>query len=390
MSTNDTRRTFTPIPEPNKTVKTLRPYDPANTREAAISKTTPVPLKLDWNESTRPPSPNAMKSVEKLIKQNHLNLYPDIETKRLRQSLSGYVGLSKEHILVTNGSDSALELIVRTFMDPGEVVGVPVPTYSHFVVFSKGAGLEVREIPYKDPFQVDWQRLEQALNDGVSMLYLPSPSNPTGIVYHEELVKGMAERFKNVIFLLDEAYFEFSGVSCAGLVDSYPNIIVTRTFSKAFGMAGFRVGYLLAHPKVIKHLSKLHNPKSVATLNQAAAVGALEDVEYMKTYVREVREAREWTVSELRKLGIEARSTHANYILFHVDDPKAFDAALNKLNCFVRDRSSMHGLAGWIRVTVGPIEDMQVFISRVAMVLSQHESTGHPMAAAYTNKPELI
>ncbi len=386
----DSKHTLTPIPKPNKAVQTLSPYDPANTRDASLRKTYPVPLKLDWNESTRPPSPNVVQAIRNHLSKNHLNLYPDIAVKRLRMAISRYTGLGADHILVTNGSDSALELIVRTFMDPGSVVGVPVPTYSHFVVFSRGAGLQIREIMYQDPFQVDWNALRAALNDGVSMLYLPSPSNPTGIVYHGELVKRMARRFENVIFLLDEAYFEFSGTTCAHLVDTYPNIIVTRTFSKAFGMAGLRVGYVLAHPEVVATLSKLHNPKSVASLNQAAAVGALEDVEYMSTYVKRVRAAREWTVDQLLKMGIDARTTHANYILFHVDNPHDFVRGLHDLNCFVRDRSSMPGMDGWIRVTVGTMDDMRQFVNRVAVVLSGTRQSIRPSMNAYPNKPDLI
>jgi len=390
LDTTDSKKRRIPIPKPNKVVQALLPYDPANTRDATINGIGKRPLKLDWNESTRPPAPGVIKAVKEVLDKNHMNLYPDIEVKELRHALSGYTGLSKEHILVTNGSDSSLELIVRTFFDPGEVVGIPVPTYSHFIVFAKGTGLKIREIPYENPFQVDWKALEQALHEGVSMLYLPSPSNPTGIVYHSELVRGMAEEFPNVIFLLDEAYFEFSGQTCAKLVDEYPNIIVTRTFSKAFGMAGFRVGYLLAHPKVVEHLSKIHNPKSVATLNQAAATAALQDVKYMRDYVVKVRAAREWTVSQLRKLGIEAMTTHANYLLFRVENPKAFDSALHAQNCFVRDRSSMPGMAGWIRVTVGPKDDMAEFVNRVAHVRAGKFKAGHTRTPAYTNKPDII
>ena len=364
------KNTLTPIPKPNKVIGKLSPYDPANTREKAISGAGLRPLKLDWNESTRPPAPNVTLAIEKHLRTNHLNLYPDIEVKHLRSALADYTGLSMDHILVTNGSDSALELIVRTFPNPGSTVGVPMPTYSHFVVFAKGADLKIREIMYRDPFEVDEAALVRALDEGVAMMYLPSPSNPTGIVYEPQMVKRLALKYPKTIFLLDEAYFEFSGITSARLVDEYPNIIVTRTFSKAFALAGMRVGYLLAHPSVVKDLSKLHNPKSVATINQAAAVGALEGVNYTKAYVDKVKRAREWTVRRLNQLGIEAKSTHANYLLFKVERPKEFAAALYNLNCFVRDRSSMPGMQGWIRVTVGPMEDMKEFIDRVAMVQS--------------------
>ena len=358
------------IPRPNKYVEQLIPYQPTASRDAAISDMSGRVLKLDWNESTRPPSRRVLESILAQLSRNHLNLYPDIEARELKQALSNYVGLDVDHILVTNGSDDALQLIVRTFIEPGKKIVVPMPTYSHFLVFAQAAGAHIHEIHYQDPFVADWDKLHEAGKDA-KMYYMPSPSNPTGVMYTFPELANLAKTQPQTIFLIDEAYFEFSSKTASNLVDTWPNIIVTRTFSKAFGMAGLRIGYILAHPEVIKLLEKLHNPKSVTTLGQAAALGALQDIEYTQKYVQEVNQAKEFVVEALQDMGLEVRSTPANYIMIRHSHPDELVMALERHQCFVRNRSHLPGLEGWIRVTVGGLPEMTEFIKRLGLALEE-------------------
>ena len=362
------------FPIPNPFIESLEPYKPVTSREIALKDSERKVLKLDWNESTRPPSPEVTKSILAQLSRNHMNLYPDITARELRDKLSKYTGQSPDHILVTNGSDDALKLIINTYVKPGGKVIVPVPTYSHFLVFAQAQGGDILEIEYDDPFVVQWEKLFETTSLNPELYYLPSPSNPTGILYLFPQVARLAELAPQSIILVDEAYFEFSQKSVVELVNSWPNIVVTRTFSKAFGMAGLRIGYVIGHPHVIEDLSRLHNPKSVNTISQAAAIGALKDIEYTMRYVESVNEAKEFLLKELDKLGVEAKGTPANYVMIKVPRASEVVQALAKRKCFVRDRSSLPGLKDWFRVTVGPKEDMEEFLARFKDVLRELNS----------------
>jgi histidinol-phosphate aminotransferase len=331
-----------------------------------------VPFKLDWNEATQAPSAKVRDALLRMVADaTHFQWYPDLGARKLTQDLAEYTGVPAESIIVTNGSDDALCLLARSFLRAGVEVLVPVPTYTHFLVYAKGQNARVVEIAEPDPFRTNIRHLERSIGGRTRMVYLVSPNNPTGTMWDEEEISYLCHRHPHVLFVVDEAYYEFSGKSVIGLTQTYTNLAVTRTFSKAFGLAAFRVGYLAAAPGVCEQLWRLHNPKSVNMMGQVAASAALEDLDHLNNYVDEVRAAVVDFVDEMRGLGFEARETPANYAVLRVPDPAALLSELEERNVYIRNRSHMPRMQGMVRITVGTREQMKEVTARMKQVFEK-------------------
>jgi histidinol-phosphate aminotransferase len=359
------------MPKPSVHVEGLAPYDAVSSLHA-IRALDPaiVPLKLDWNESTIPPSPLVIQAIVKFLgNSHHLNWYPDLGARRLRRGLSDYTGVPEDGIIVTNGSDDALDLMCRTYIDPRDDVVVAAPTYGHFLVFARARGVEPRLVSPDDLFVPPTDVLREEIGPRTKLVYLASPNNPTGVVTPAADVARLCAEFPGTLFLVDEAYHEFCGVSAVPLVRDFPNLVVTRTFSKCFGIAGLRVGYLMARPEVLHNLRKLYNPKSVNALGQVAALAALSDRAFRDAYIREVAEARDWLGRALAERGARVHVTPANFLLVCVRDPHGLVAALESVGVFVRDRSHVQGFEGYVRITVGTMVQMRDLVGRIDALL---------------------
>ena len=358
-----------PVIDVARAVAELVPYE-AVTSQAAASGTREDVFKLDWNESTIPPSPRVTEALVAHLTDHGrgLNWYPELGSQRLVEALQRYTGLDAEHLMVTNGSDDALHLICATFLDPGDEVVVPVPTYNHFIVFAQSRGAHIRRVQGASPFSRNLDHIRAALSGDTRLLYLVSPNNPTGVVYRPEDVAALCEDFPHCLIVLDEAYFEFSQISGIDLVRRFPNLVVTRTFSKAFGLAGLRVGYLAAAPSVLAGLARLYNPKSVNSLAQIGATAALDDLPYLQDFLDQVLKAKAMLADFFLERGVEAYPTPANFVLIRVPDAAATLAALERRGVFVRDRSSYPGLHGCLRMSVGTLDQTRALIERLREV----------------------
>jgi len=358
-------------PEPARWLNNLAPYDPVSSLEKIWARPQQIPFKLDWNESTIPPSPGVYRAIVNFLSHsNHLNWYPELGSRSLCHALSNYVDLPAEDILVTNGSDDALELVCKTYLEPGDRVVVPMPTYTHFLVYVEARGAEVVPFYSRDLFDAAVGELADVLTDDTKLVYLVNPNNPTGVTYRADQVAHLLERFPNTLFLVDEAYFEFHGESVVGLVGHYDNLAVTRTFSKCFGIAGLRMGYLCTGPAVMRQLKKLFNPKSVNRLGQIAAMACLDDLEYYRNFVREVTEAKELFRSEMARRGLNVIVTPANFVNMKVPDPPRFCRLLEEEGIYVRDRSSLPRMESYVRVSIPSVSQMHEVIRRIDRVLS--------------------
>lgn len=350
----------------------LAPYDPVSSLVKIWDRPTQRALKLDWNESTIPPSPRVYQAIVSFLSHsNHLNWYPELGSRSLADTLSDYVSLSPEQILVTNGSDDALELICKTYLAPGDRVLVPVPTYTHFLVYVQARDAKV--VPYlpDDIFDPDFAGLHEALQEPTKLVYLVNPNNPTGVTYTAEGVAELLASFPETLFVLDEAYYEFYGESTVELVSHYPNVVVTRTFSKCFGIAGLRMGYLCAAEPIQTELKKLFNPKSVNRLGQIAATACLSDLPYYEEYVREVSAAKEVLKEAMGRRGMELISTPANFVLLRVPAPQEFCSLLEAEGVYVRDRSTLPRLENFIRISVPNMTQTYDLITRLDRVLDR-------------------
>ena len=358
-----------PVIEVACAVRELVPYEAVSSPAATEGARDGV-FKLDWNEATISPSPRVLEALTAHLHdpQRGLNWYPELGSKRLVTALQSYTALGPEHLLVTSGSDDALHLICATFLDPGDEVVVPVPTYNHFVVFAQSRGATIRRTQGRSPFSRNLDGIRATLGPDTRMLYLVSPNNPTGVVYRPEDVASLCEDHPHCLVVLDEAYFEFAQITGINLVRRFPNLVVTRTFSKAFGLAGLRVGYLAAAPSILAGLARLYNPKSVNALAQAGAVAALDDLPYLERFLAEVLKAKAMLADFFLERGVEAYPTPANFVLLRVPDAAATQAALERRGIYVRDRSSYPGLDGCLRMSVGTIDQTRALIERLREV----------------------
>ena len=345
----------------------LAPYEPVSSLDDIRAYPyEDEPLKLDWNESTIAPSPRVVERIQQFMaNQHHLNWYPDLFSHRLLPDLAARTGRAEDEILVTNGSDDALDLICKTFLDPGDEVVVPRPTYTHFLVFAQAQGGRVVSVVGSDPFEKNLDGLLAALTPRTKIVYLVSPNNPTGQLYTADEISLLARRAPQALIVVDEAYHEFCGVTAAGLVGRLPNVVVTRTFSKAYGLAGLRIGYALAAPEIVLHFKKIHNPKGVNVIAQIAAKTALADQEHLRRFVADVTEAKAMLCRELTALGFPCRTTPANYVNVRVPDPAGLCKALADRNVYVRNRDGLPGMKGVVRITVGTPAQTRVLLDRL-------------------------
>lgn len=348
-------------------VRELTPYE-AVTSQAAIEarpddETT---FKLDWNEATIPPSPRVNEAIAAyLAGSRSLNWYPQLGSTELLGALSEYTRLSADHLMASNGSDDALHLICSTYLDRGDEVVAPVPTYNHFLVFAQSRGAKIRKVVGDDPFSKNLAGIREAMSRRTRILYLVSPNNPTGVVIDPADVRQLCQDYPDTLIVLDEAYFEFAQTTGIALVREFENLIVTRTFSKAFGLAGLRVGYLAADPSIVEGLSRIYNPKSVNALGQVGAIAALGDLGWLDDFLAEVNASKELLRDFFAKKNADAHITPANFVVVRVPNIESTLGQLSERGVYVRDRSSYPGLEGCLRMSVGTVEQTERLLERL-------------------------
>ncbi len=362
-----------PALRPHPSLTHLAPYGAVSSLDRIWERPGDQHFKLDWNEASVPPSPRVYEAIVSFLSHsNHLNWYPQLGSRSLADSLSEYTGVPAEQIIVTNGSDDALELVCKTFLDRDDAVLVPQPTYTHFIVYVQSRGATVVDFFADDIFDADIDRLEaQVRVGGFKLVYLVSPNNPTGVVYTRDQVERLLRAAPSTLFIVDEAYHEFYGESVVGLVNEYENLVVTRTFSKCFAIAGLRIGYLCTSEYVQSELQKPFNPKSVNRLGQVAAQACLDDLPYYRRYVVEVDKARDYLVPQLQQRGLATYPTPANFILVQVPEPKRFCALLADQGVHIRDRSDLPRLPNFVRITLPTREQADEVLRRIDHVLAQ-------------------
>jgi histidinol-phosphate aminotransferase len=214
-----------------------------------------------------------------------------------------------------------------------------------------------------NPFGDHTYNFDDIINNDV--IYITNPNNPTGRIIEPVIIKNLLETYPNKLFIIDEAYYEFSNKSCVNLINEFDNIIITRTFSKAFSLASIRLGYICSNEKNIIQINKIRNTKEVNTFAQTLGITALENINYIKDRVDIINKNKKLFINELKKLNIEFIESMSNFILIRVNDSSFLINKLMKKNILVRDRSSFIGLENCIRITIGEMEDMMTIINTI-------------------------
>jgi histidinol-phosphate aminotransferase len=306
-------------------------------------------INLASNESPFPPSPRVRSAIRKAIK--YLNLYPDPWATELREKIASYTRVGVENVILGNGSDELLDLTCRLFLDPGDRVLVPVPTFSIYEIAVRLAGADPQFWPLPE-FQWKGEELLQAAGKA-KMVFVCRPNNPTGNSAAEETILELLRGGKIVV--VDEAYGEFARYSLAKHVTTHENLVVLRTFSKAFGLAGLRIGYALASPKVVEAMQRIKQPFSVNSLALVAASAALDDLPYMNRVVEEVVKERGRMREELLSMKLRVLESDANFLMVGgFADADETCRELERRGILIRSLSGVRGAGrGWVRITVG-------------------------------------
>lgn len=285
-----------------------------------------------------------------------VNRYPDPHQKDLKSELADVKGVSPSQILLGNGSDEVLDLLFRAFCEPGKdnVITLP-PTYGMYKVLADINNIENREILLTPQFEPDVQKILSGIDDNTKMLFLCSPNNPTGNLFAEEKVLELLENFPGLV-VIDEAYIDFSEKeSWLKKLTDYPNLVITQTLSKAYGMAGIRLGICYASEEIINILKKIKPPYNVNELTQARALDRVSNQSILNKEVADILKEREWLLKALLEVNIVRKiyRSDANFVLVKVDDAsKSYEQLLEK-GIVIRNRTNQPLCENTLRFTVG-------------------------------------
>lgn len=293
--------------------------------------------------------------------ENGLNRYPDPLQKALKHRICEIKHLPADQLFLGNGSDEAIDLLVRIFCEPGQdhILTLP-PTYGMYQVSADIAGVEVREIPLLPDFQPNVPAVLQAADIHSKLLFICSPNNPTGNDIRPEAIRRLAQHFPGIV-VVDEAYIDFSDQpSATALLPEFPNLVVLQTFSKAWGMAGIRLGMAFTAPAIIDLFNKVKAPYNINQLTQEKALDALRDTSAKDTMVQTILEERKQLIAALQALPFVQHifPSHANFLLVRVQDPHALYRFLVQKGIIIRNRHNVLLCEGSVRITVGtPVEN---------------------------------
>lgn len=297
--------------------------------------------------------------------ENGFNRYPDPLQRKLKRTLADIKQVKSEQILLGNGSDEVLDLIFRTFCEPGEeeVLILP-PTYGMYSVLAKLNNIIVKEVPLNKNFEIEIDSVLEAVNQKTKIIFICSPNNPSGNAIPLDQIKQLLDRFKGIL-VVDEAYIDFSEQKSAlSILDQYPQLLVCQTFSKAYGLAGIRLGMCYANPLIIDYFNKIKPPYNVNSLTQSRALAQLETSESIQNQVISLISERKKLEQELKQFDFVSKiyPSDANFLLVVVDDAnKRYDQFLDA-GVVLRNRSRLQGCNNALRVTVGTPEENTNFI----------------------------
>ncbi len=350
---------MTDLLRPRAAVLQMAPYSPPTAGRAGK-------LRLDFNENTVGCSPRVLEALRACLSESGLAVYPEYgEAKR---ELASFFGVAEQELLFTNGTDEAIQVVVNTYVDDGDEVVLLRPAYAMYRFYAEVAGAAIREIDYRpDGLAFPLEELLSSAGTQTRAVLIANPNNPTGTAVDAAGVERILREAPNAAVLIDEAYFEFYGVTVLPLVARYPNLFVSRTFSKVYGLAGMRFGCVFSQAANIAYLHKAQSPYSVNSVAAIAARAAVRDRAYIDNYVAEVLAARDMLRAGLDRLGIPYYPTEANFVLMRIG-PRAVEIRdrLRERGVLVRDRS--YEIAGCVRVTVGTREQVARFLSELEQI----------------------
>lgn len=330
-------------------------------------------LKLDGNENLfiKPKAINTI--IRSVLREIDTHIYTDTLCEDLRSSIAGHFKLNPDYVMVSNGADGVIDTIVKTYLDPSSESIVVEPTYSIYKFFVKIMGATYKPVLLEDDFSINPSKVLGEINEKTKLVFICSPNNPTGNQFQLEDVLKVLENRESIV-ILDEAYSEFGTYSLIPALRKYPNLIIIKTMSKAYGLASLRCGYCLADPEIIEQLLKVAPPYPVNIIAQKIVPKMLQAEKLVLHTINNIRKQRLYFMKELNAInGIEAYHSDANFILFRVTDQRLSGDSLHerliRKGIITRNRSSLPLLSNCLRVTVCPPEMSEEFLSSLREIM---------------------
>lgn len=349
----------------------LLPYEAVQSPEA-ISEISGIPtekiVKLNANENPYGPSPLVQEALG-LYRGYHI--YPDTQQKALRRALEEYTGIASSDIIVGAGADELIDLVLRATLESGnKVINCP-PTFGMYTFSTHVNGGSLVTIPRNDDFQVDLPNVKKAIDSGTKAIFLASPNNPTGNLVPEDTILSLLE--EDILVVIDETYFEFSGQTVAPLVAEHPNLVILRTFSKWAGLAGLRLGYGIMAPGLLHLLMDIKQPYNINAAAEVALLASLKDVAYLRRNIEAIIQERERLFFRLNLIdGISPRPSLANFLLCDISGGKAIEVfqGLAHRGIFVRYFDTPR-LRDSLRISIGKPEHTDAIVEALEEIFQE-------------------
>ncbi|MGN6506308.1 MAG: histidinol-phosphate transaminase [Tepidisphaeraceae bacterium] len=327
-------------------------------------------VKLNTNENPYPPSPKVMQAIRE-IEPESLRRYPNPVAQPFRVAAGRALGVSPDMILAGNGSDDILTIATRTFIPPDGILAFPSPTYSLYNVLAELEDAKTAPVPWGP----DWSLpIDALLATQAHAIYLANPNAPSGTLLPTAVIGSLASRFQGLL-LVDEAYVDFAESNCLELVHKHANVVISRTLSKSYALAGLRFGFAVAQPQVIEQMIKVKDSYNCDAISIIAATAAMQDQDYARNTWAQVRQDRGRLSAELTQLGFDVLPSHANFVFAKVPGGNggAFYRALKQMGILVRHFDSP-GLSEYIRITVGTSTENNALLCGVRELLARDKA----------------
>jgi histidinol-phosphate aminotransferase len=326
-------------------------------------------LRLDFNENTEGCSPRVLARIREVTAED-LARYPEREP--VEAIAAAHLGLPAEQVLLTNGVDEGIHLLCEAYLEPSDDVIVVTPTFSMYEIFAEATGANVVRVQCGEDLRFPLEKVLAQITAATKLIAVASPNNPTGGVASRQQLLAIAKSAPGAALLVDEAYYDFHGKTVMPDVGAQPNLFVARTFSKAYGLAGLRIGILAGPREQMPMVRRVSSPYSVNAVALLALPAAIEDREFISSYVAQVKASRTELENELQRLRVEWWPSEANFVLMRIGQRhREFVAAMRQRGILVRDRSSDPGCEGCVRITVGTTAQTEALLAALREVVAE-------------------
>jgi histidinol-phosphate aminotransferase len=339
-----------------KAVEKMKPYRPPLEGRRNF-------LRLDFNENTVGCSPRVIEAL-KTITASEIATYPEYDL--LKEKTAKFFGVNINNVMPTNASDEGILSIFQTFLDRGSSIIIPAPTFTMFRFYAELLDIEINQLLYNNDLTFPKERFLESITDKTKALVVVNPNNPTGTPVKRETIISLLEKMGNRLVLIDEAYYEFFGETVIDLINRYKNLVVLRTFSKSFGMAGIRLGTVISHSDNIAHMTKAHSPYSISGITVKLAIAGMDDKTYVENYAAEIKTNRDKLFLDLKKCGLNVFPSSCNFLLIKFGNiAQKITESLRSDGILARDQNTSPLLEGCVRVTVGNKEQTEKLLNAI-------------------------